>query len=361
MRYLDEYRDKETVLKLSEKIKKTSKKNITLMEICGGHTAAIHKFGIPELLPANIKLISGPGCPVCVTSGSFIDKAVFYAGCKDVIIATFGDMIKVPGSNGTLDKAKAKGSDIRVVYSSLDALEIARKNKDRMVVFLGIGFETTAPTTAAALIYAKKEKIKNFFVLSAHKIMPPAMLALLSGEVRIDGYICPGHVSVIAGTAIYREIAERFKVGCVVSGFEPVDLLQTILMLVIQMENNKPEIEIQYKRVVKPEGNVRAQEKMNKVFILKDTVWRGLGIIPGSGLSLNDEFAEHDIEKVKVSGIEESVDLPDCICADILKGLKTPFECGLFGKRCTPAEPVGACMVSGEGACNNFYRYKKHG
>jgi hydrogenase expression/formation protein HypD len=279
MKYIDEFRDKEIVLALSGKIKKVSKKNIVLMEVCGGHTAAIHKFGLTSLLPDNIKLVSGPGCPVCVTPNNFIDKAIAYSRMNGVIITTFGDMIRVPGSQSSLEKEKASGADIRIVYSPLEALEIAKVESGKKVVFLGIGFETTAPGTAATVKNAKLEGVKNFFVLSSHKIMPPAMSALIDEGVKINGYICPGHVSSITGSSIYEPIADKYKLGCVVTGFEPVDIMQAILMLAEQIEDGTPKVEIQYKRAVKKDGNTKAQELLKEVFTLADTKWRGLGLV----------------------------------------------------------------------------------
>ncbi|MCD4788539.1 MAG: hydrogenase formation protein HypD [Bacteroidales bacterium] len=359
MKYIDEYRDKELVKKLVDQIKKRSTKQISLMEVCGGHTMAIQKFGIPSLLPENIRLISGPGCPVCVSSNSFIDQAIAYSRLDDVIITTYGDLIRVPGSTSSLDKEKAKGADVRIVYSILDALTIAKKNLGKKVVFLGIGFETTAPSSAAGILKAQMAGLRNFYLLSSHKIMSPAMEALIDEGVKIDGYIAPGHVSTITGSGIYKNIAEKFGLGVVISGFEPVDLLKSILMLVNQMENNNPKVEIAYTRAVKPEGNLKAQQMMKEVFELADDWWRGLGVLPKSGLKINKKykmFAAEEMIPVEVEPIRED---KGCICGEILKGLKNPKDCKLFDKACTPANPVGACMVSHEGACNAYYRYNK--
>ncbi|NOX47243.1 MAG: hydrogenase formation protein HypD [Chlorobi bacterium] len=359
MKYIDEYRDKDLVQKLVAQIKKKSKKPISLMEVCGGHTMSIQKFGIPYLLPDTVKLISGPGCPVCVSSNSFIDRAIAYSRLDDVIITTYGDLIRVPGSTSSLDKEKAKGADIRIVYSILDALTIAKSNRGKRVVFLGIGFETTAPGSAAGILKAQMAGLKNFFVFSSHKIMPPAMEALIDEGVKIDGYIAPGHVTTITGTSIYKDIPEKFGLGCVVSGFEPVDLLTAILMLVVQIENNDPKVEIAYKRVVKPEGNVKAQEILYEVFELRDDWWRGLGILPKSGLKIREKYQMHDAEVMVPVEVEPVKEWKGCICGEVLKGLKNPKECKLFGKVCTPANPVGACMVSNEGSCHAYYRYNK--
>ncbi|MBC8486248.1 MAG: hydrogenase formation protein HypD [Bacteroidetes bacterium] len=359
MKYIDEYRDKELVKKLVDQIKKRSTKQISLMEVCGGHTMAIQKFGIPSLLPENIRLISGPGCPVCVSSNSFIDQAIAYSRLEDVIITTYGDLIRVPGSTSSLDKEKAKGADVRIVYSILDALTIAKKNLRKKVVFLGIGFETTAPSSAAGIIKAQVAGLRNFYLLSSHKIMPPAMEALIDEGVKIDGYIAPGHVSTITGSGIYKNIPEKFGLGVVISGFEPFDLLKSILMLVNQMENNNPKVEIAYTRAVKPKGNIKAQKMMKEVFELADDWWRGLGVLPKSGLRINEKYKMFAAEKMIPVEVEPTKEDKGCICGEILKGLKNPKECKLFDKACTPANPVGACMVSHEGACNAYYRYNK--
>lgn len=357
MKYVTEFRDSAAVEALVKEIKSISKKEVALMEVCGGHTMALHKFGIPSMLPANIKLLSGPGCPVCVTSRGFIDHAVALTKIPGMIITTYGDLIRVPGSDSTLDKEKAAGADVRIVYSTIEALEIARKNPERPVVFLGIGFETTAPGSAAAVKTARTEHMKNFFILSAHKIMPPAMEALITEGIKISGYICPGHVSAITGSGIYNFIPEKYGLGCVVSGFEPTDLLQSILMLVKQIESGKPAVEIQYRRAVKPEGNIKAQQFLDEIFTLSGDWWRGFGVIPASGMQLKDVYREFD------AAAKFSVELPEpkeekgCICGEILKGLKTPAECKLFRKVCTPENPVGACMVSNEGSCAAYYRY----
>jgi len=358
MKYIDEYRDKEIVKRIVANINKISKKDISLMEVCGGHTMAIHKFGIPSLLPENIKLLSGPGCPVCVSSRKFIDQAIAYSRLNDTIIATYGDLIRVPGSTSSLNKEKAKGADIRIVYSVLDAISMAQNNPEKKLIFLGIGFETTAPSSAVAIFNANKLNLKNFSLFSSHKVMPPAMKALINEGVKIDGYIAPGHVSTITGAGIYKDIAEKYKAACVIAGFEPVDLLQSIYMLVKQIETNDYKVEIEYKRVVKPEGNLKAQEMLEEIFYLRDDWWRGLGILSKSGLGIREKYARFDAEKVYDVEVEETREDKGCICGDILKGLKTPNDCKLFGKACTPGDPVGACMVSNEGSCYAYYRYK---
>lgn len=359
MKYIDEYRDKELVTKLLEQIKQVSKKPIALMEVCGGHTMSIQKFGIPSLLPDTIKLISGPGCPVCVSDRKYIDQAIAYARLDDVIITTYGDLIRVPGSTSSLDQEKAKGADIRIVYSILDALKIAKDNKAKKVVFLGIGFETTAPSSAAGIVRAQMAGIRNFYVFSSHKIMPPAMEALIDEGVKLDGYIAPGHVSAITGTGIYENIPKKFGLGCVISGFEPVDLLKAILMLVNQIENNNPKVEIAYTRVVKPEGNIKAQQMLEEVFELRDDWWRGLGVLPKSGLKIREKYADFDAEMQIPVEVEQTREDKGCICGEILKGLKNPKDCKLFAKACNPNNPVGACMVSHEGSCHAYYKYNR--
>jgi len=359
MKYIDEYRNKELVLKIASEIKKISVKDVALMEVCGGHTMAIQKFGIPTLLPGNIRLISGPGCPVCVTSRSYIDRAIAYSRSDDVIITTYGDLIRVPGSTSTLNKEKAAGAQIKIVYSALDAIELAKQNPDKKIVFLGIGFETTAPSSAVAVLNAHKAGLGNFFVYSAHKIMPPAMAALIDEGVKINGYIAPGHVSTITGIDIYQDVADKFGLAVVAAGFEPVDLMQSIYMLVKQIENNAQKVEIQYTRAVRPEGNPKAKAMLNEVFELRDDWWRGLGVLPQSGLGIREKYGDYDAEKNFTVDVEPTREDQGCICGEILKGIKTPDVCKLFGKACTPENPVGACMVSNEGACHAYYRYNR--
>ncbi len=321
---------------------------------------SIHKFGIPSLLPENIKLLSGPGCPVCVTSRYFIDDTVACSKIDDVILTTLGDLIRVPGTETSLYREKSAGRDIRIVYSVLDAIKIAEDNRDKKIVFPGIGFETTAPLSAAAILQATEIGLDNFYILSAHKIMPPVMAALIDEGVNIDGYICPGHVSVITGTQIYEPIVKNYALGCVVSGFEPLDILQSIYMLVHQIEKGRPELENQYCRAVKPEGNIKAQKIMYRVFETSDDWWRGIGTIPDSGLSLTDEFKAFDAGQLFESLPRTHSDKDKgCICGEILKGLKTPVDCPLFSKACTPVDPVGACMVSSEGSCAAWYKYAR--
>ncbi len=361
MRYINEYRDKGLIKKLADEITRVASRRYTFMEVCGGHTSAIHRFGIPAILPADIKLISGPGCPVCVTGTDFIDRAITYSGMADVIIATFGDLIRVPGSSSSLEKEKSKGADIRIVFSGLEALEIARTNPDKKVIFLGIGFETTAPGTAVTIKEAKKAGIRNFLVLCAHKVMPPAMEAIMNDGVRLDGFICPGHVAAITGSDNFNFIPEKHNLACVISGFEPADILQSVLMLVKQVNSESPECAIQYKRVVTREGNVKALGSMNEVFSHASAMWRGLGMIEASGLQIRDEFSEFDAERKVPVNFVSGAENPSCICGNILRGINSPEDCMLFGTGCTPENPVGACMVSPEGTCNTFYRYRHSG
>ncbi len=357
LRYIDEYRNKELAQKILRKIKSISIKKINLMEVCGTHTVAIFRNGIRKMVPSNINLISGPGCPVCVTPISYIDEIIALSREEDFIITTFGDMIRVPGSTSTLEKEKTDGADIRIVYSTLDALEIARNNSSKKIVFMGVGFETTSPTIASAVLKAQKEKINNFFVLSVVKIMPPAMNVLLEGKkVNIDGFICPGHVSAIIGSRPYNFITTQYKIPCVICGFEPLDILQSIYMLVKQIEDDRAEVEIQYERVVKPEGNKIALDKINEVFKVLDSDWRGIGNIPLSGLEIKDKYGKFNARKFKVE-TEETKEPKGCRCGEVLRGVIIPPECPLFREACTPENPQGACMVSTEGTCAAYYKY----
>jgi hydrogenase expression/formation protein HypD len=360
MRFVDEYRDKKLVLKLAEEIRKDSRTPIALMEVCGGHTMSIQRFGLPSLLPATIRLLSGPGCPVCVSSRKYLDQAIAYSRLPETIISTYGDLIRVPGSSSSLDREKAKGADVRIVYSVMDSLEIAHQNPSKKVIFLGIGFETTAPASAAAIVSASRQHLRNFSLFSSHKLMPPAMAALIDEGVKIDGYIAPGHVSTITGISIYRAVAEKYRLGCVIAGFEPVDLMEAILMLVRQIEAHDQKVEIQYRRAVRPEGNSKAREILNEVFEPRNDWWRGLGVLPASGLGIRENYSAFDAEKIFQVEVEPTREDKGCICGEILKGLKNPRECKLFAKGCTPENPAGPCMVSNEGACAAFYRYNRY-
>jgi hydrogenase expression/formation protein HypD len=357
MKYISEFRDSKQIAELSALIHKVSKSDLRIMEVCGSHTMAIHRFGIKSLLPANIQLVSGPGCPVCVTAIDYIDKAIALAKIPGVMITTFGDLIKVPGSVSSLEKEIARGADVRMVYSILEAIDLAHANPDKQVVFLAIGFETTTPPTAAGIIKASAMGLKNFSVLCAHKIMPPPMKAIIEEGILVDAFLAPGHVSVITGTAMYRFISEEFHRGVVVAGFEPLDILQSVYMLVKQKEAHQPRVEIQYTRVVKPEGNLKAQEAVNRVFEPAEANWRGLGIIPESALKIRKNYRQFDAECVFDIRIDKPKEPAGCICGQVLKGLKKPSDCKLFGKLCTPENPTGACMVSSEGGCNVYYRY----
>jgi len=358
LKYIDEYRNEEIACRIIQKIKNISKKSVNLMEVCGTHTVSIFRNGIRNILPDNIHLLSGPGCPVCVTPIHNIDKIVAFSREKDFIVTTFGDMIRVPGSTSSLEKEKADGADIRMVYSALDALNIAHNNPKKNIVFMGAGFETTSPTIASTVLMAQKEKLNNFSVLSVAKIMPPAMQALMEGNVNIDGFICPGHVSAIIGSKPYNFIAEEFNTPCVICGFEPLDILHGIYMLLEQLEKGKAEVEIQYKRAVKPQGNKIAQQKLNQVFYKIDSNWRGIGVIKKSGLDLRPEFQQFNANRFNIS-VEKSRENPGCRCGEVLKGLIDPTECPLFGKVCTPENPKGACMVSSEGTCAAYYKYSR--
>lgn len=335
-------------------------RNVTFMEVCGTHTMAVSRSGLRQLLPANVKLISGPGCPVCVTDTNYIDAAIELARRPGVIVTTFGDLIRVPGSESSLERERASGADVRVVYSPSDALALARENPDKQVVFLGVGFETTAPTVAWAIKKAAQDGVMNFSALCAHKTMPFAMEALLKDqEVKIDGFICPGHVSVITGAKLYRFIPERYGIPCVVCGFEAVDVLKCVAMLLEQIVGRRAAVEIEYTRSVNEDGNPAEQELIAEVFEESDAGWRGIGVIPRSGLSVRPEFARWDA--VKALGVKFGTAKPNpaCQCGNILRGLITPPECKLFAKVCTPTNPLGPCMVSSEGACAAFYRYER--
>lgn len=328
------------------------------MEVCGTHTMAIYRQGIRTLLPDKVGLTSGPGCPVCVTPVEFVDKAVALARMPDVIVTTFGDMMRVPGSSTSLLREKACGADVRIVYSPLDAVSIAEKNPGKRVVFLGVGFETTAPTIAASILDAGKREVNNFFVLCAHKTMPQAMSALTADpDLQIDGYLCPAHVSTIIGANAYIPLSAARRIPCVITGFEPVDILQGIAMLVRQITEKEARVDNQYSRFVRPGGNPQALDILQRVFEPCDARWRGLGVIPGSGLAIREVFARFDIEKVLNIETEVPHEPAGCRCGEILMGKIVPSDCPLFGKACTPEEPVGACMVSSEGVCSAAFKY----
>lgn len=358
MRFVDEYRNSELGKRLVDRIHRRSKKPVRLMEFCGGHTVTIFRHGIRQLLPSTIEMLSGPGCPICVTANADLDKAIALAHLPDVIIATFGDMLKVPGSYSSLQGVRAEGGDVRIVYSALDAIRIAQRNPDKSVVMLGIGFETTAPTIAASVLEASREGVSNYCVLSMHKMCPPVIKALLdSGEVRLDGLVCPGHVSAVIGSRPYDFLPRDYGIACVVSGFEPLDVLQCVDMLVAQIERGEPAVEIAYRRGVKPEGNERALETMWTVFEYCEARWRGIGAVPESGLRLREEYRSFDAEVAFEIELPPPREPEGCLCGDILRGVKTPLDCKLFRRVCNPEHPVGPCMVSSEGSCSAYYLY----
>ena len=358
MRFITEFRRSDLAEGLIAQINQRSRTPARLMEFCGGHTVTIFKYGIRQILPDNIEMVSGPGCPICVTANADLDKAIALAKMPQVIIATFGDMLKVPGSHTSLQELKAEGSDVRIVYSALDAIAIAQENPTRSVVFLGVGFETTAPTIAASILQAEDRRINNYYVLSLHKLCPPVIRAILdSGEVELQGLVCPGHVSVIIGSHPWDFIARDYGIPCVVSGFEPVDILQCVAMLVDQVESGRSEVEIAYRRGVRPEGNEEAIRLMEQVFEPGPAAWRGIGEVPDSGLKIRKEYQHFDATIAFDIDPGQPYEPEGCICGDILRGVKTPPDCQLFGNACTPQYPVGPCMVSSEGTCSAYYNY----
>ncbi len=359
MDYIDPYRDSKAVEYLVKDISSISlNREIRLMEVCGTHTMSIRKFGINNILPSNIKLLSGPGCPVCVTPTEYIDKAIKIAEREDVIIATFGDMMRVPGTNCSLEKAKANGASVYVVYSPIESLELAEKNRDKKVVFLAIGFETTAPSIGITVLEAYKRGLKNFFVLEGNKLIPPAIESILEDrDSKIDGFILPGHVCTITGYELFEFVPKRYNIPCAVSGFEPVDILLAIRELVLMVKQDLAEVKNLYPRAVKREGNLKAKEIIDKVFVKKDSNWRGLGNIKDSGLFLKEDFRGFDVLSVIDVGEVTSKDNPLCLCGEILKGKAYPYECPLFGKACTPISPKGPCMISSQGTCAAYYKY----
>ena len=361
MRYVDEYRDLTVAKGLLEEIRQVRLRGpVTLMEVCGSHTMAVSRFGIRTLLPVGVRLVSGPGCPVCVTPLRSLDRALALAALPDVTITSFGDLLRVPGSAGSLEQARAAGADVRMVYSTLDALALARQEPKRRVVFLGVGFETTAPTVAAVLLEAAATGVANFSVLCDHKVMPPAMRALMEApDVNVRGFLCPGHVTTVIGSDAYRFLADEYGAACVVAGFEPVDLLRAILLLLRQAADGRAEVENAYGRAVTPQGNPTARQVLERAFVPADGEWRGLGVIPGSGLAIREELSAHDAARLMPVDVPEARENPACRCADVLRGVALPTECRLFGRACTPVKPQGACMVSSEGTCAAYYRYER--
>lgn len=358
MKYIDEFRDPKLAHALVKRIRGRSTKPLPIMEFCGGHTHAIMRYGIRQLLPATIALSSGPGCPVCVTDDADLDRAIALAQLPEVILTTFGDMVRVPGSKGSLQKAKSEEADVRVVYSTLDALRIARQNPNQAVIFLGVGFETTAPTVAASILQAQQEGLGNYFVLSLHKLTPPAMQAILDGgEVQLEGVIGPGHVTTIIGSQAWRFLPQEYGIGCAVAGFEPLDILWAIAELVDMHETGKPSVANAYARSVQPEGNRRAQEMMEEVFELGPALWRGLGELPDSGLLIRPRYADRDAAHSFPVQVPPARRPGGCRCGEVLRGVVIPPQCPLFRHVCTPQNPIGPCMVSAEGACAAYYHY----
>ena len=364
MKFQDEYRDRGLVQGLAATIAEEARRlpePVRLMEVCGTHTMAIAQFGLKSLLPEQVKLVSGPGCPVCVTPVGYIDHAIALAGLPDTVITTFGDLLRVPGSRSSLMAERAKGADIRIVYSALDAVKLATELPEKQVIFLGVGFETTTPTVAASILAAQQQGRANFSVLTSHKTMPGPMQALSADpELKIRGYLCPAHVSTVIGADAYRPLAEKFGIPCVVTGFEPADLLQGVLMLVRQCRVGRAAVENQYRRAVSDQGNTKAQELIRRVFEPADAVWRGLGVLPESGLVLREAYAAFDAARRFQVALPDACEPAGCRCGDVLTGRIAPADCPLFGTVCSPETPVGACMVSSEGSCAADWRYGIH-
>lgn len=361
MKYLDEYRDGKLAAKIVDEIRRIQTKPWVIMEVCGGQTHSIVKHGIDHLLPEGIELVHGPGCPVCVTPLEMIDKAHAIARRNDVIFCSFGDMLRVPGSEGDLFTIKSQGGEVRVVYSPLDCLKIARANPDKQVVFFAIGFETTAPANAMLVHCAKEQGVKNVSILVSHVLVPPAIASILQSPLnRVQGFLGPGHVCAVMGYREYEPISARFKVPIVITGFEPLDLLQGTLMTIRQLESGRAEVENEYSRVLDREGNKPAQKLVFSVFEIGDRKWRGVGSIPKSGYKLRWEYREHDAEKLFDVKEIDTHEPEVCISGQILKGIKKPHDCPAFGKECDPQHPLGATMVSAEGACAAYYAYGRH-
>jgi hydrogenase expression/formation protein HypD len=361
LKYVDEYRDPHIARALADRIARKVTRPWVLMEVCGGQTHTLMRYGIDELIPPEVELVHGPGCPVCVTPLEMVDRAIRIASLPGVVFTSYGDMLRVPGSASDLFQAKASGADVRVVYSPMDAVGIARACPDRQVVFFGVGFETTAPANAMAVWQARREGLRNFSMLVSHVLVPPAMrLILNSPSNRVQGFIAPGHVCTVMGYSEYEELANEFRVPIVVGGFEPVDLLEAIHMLVSQLEEGRAEIENQYVRSVSYEGNLAARNIMRDVFEVTDRKWRGIGSIEGSGYRLRDDYAAFDAERIFHLESVTAEEPKECISALVLQGLSKPVDCPAFGERCTPMTPLGAPMVSAEGACAAYYQYRRH-
>jgi hydrogenase expression/formation protein HypD len=361
MKYIDEYRDARIARQLAKEIGERTTQPWVLMEICGGQTHTIMRYGLDELLPKQIELVHGPGCPVCVTPLETIDRAISLALRPEVILVSYGDMLRVPGSNSDLFRAKAQGADLRIAYSPTEAVKIARANPGRTVVFLAIGFETTAPPNAMAAWQAKRDGLTNFSMLVSHVLVPPAIRALMvSAENRVQGFIAPGHVCTVMGYQEYESLVRDFQIPIVVGGFEPVDILQSVLMLVTQLESGEARVENEYVRSVNYSGNLPAQRVMEEVFEIADQKWRGIGCIPRSGLRLREAYAKYDASKIFDLELITADEPAECISAKVLQGLRKPTDCPAFGMRCTPENPLGAPMVSTEGACAAYYHYRRH-
>lgn len=358
MKYLDEYRDPELAMHLLREIKSKVTRPWKIMEVCGGQTHSLVKHGILNVLPEAITMVHGPGCPVCVTPLHLIDEAIYLAEVEHVILCTFGDMIRVPGSQKSILEAKAHGADIRVLYSPLEAVNIAKENPDREVVFFAVGFETTAPANALSILHAQKLGLNNYSILASQVLVPPAIEAIMDDEEsQIDGFLAAGHVCTIMGTEEYHPLAEKHKIPIVVTGFEPVDLLQGILMVINQLEEGRYAVENQYVRVVKKEGNQSAKVVIEQVFEVSDRMWRGIDVIPGSGYAVRPELARYDATRRFTLSLDKAGENEACIAGAIMKGIKKPKDCPHFGKACTPMNPLGAPMVSSEGACAAYYNF----
>lgn len=364
MKYIDEYRDRRLIEEVSARIKNISgERPLKFMEVCGTHTQAFRRFGLDKLMPQNVKLISGPGCPVCVSHQDYIDKSIALAREENTIILTFGDMLRIPGSTSTLEEENARQGNVHVVYSAMDTLSMAGRYPGKRIVFLAVGFETTAPTIALSLLAAKNAGLKNLFFFSSLKLIPPAMKLLVEDKrLKINGFLCPGHVSAIIGSAPYQFIPRRYGIPCCIAGFEPLDILKGIYNLIAQIKRDKAVVANEYSRVVKDKGNLKAREITARVFRVVDEDWRGFGRIPDSGLKIRSGYESFDAEKKfmpKAASGKEDARLKKCRCGLVLKGLISPDQCPLFARICNPLNPIGPCMVSYEGACNAYYKYKK--
>jgi hydrogenase expression/formation protein HypD len=361
MKYVDEFRDPKKAEALQKEITKLSRqidKHLKIMEVCGGHTHSIFKYGIEEILTDNIELIHGPGCPVCVMPKGRIDDAITLCQNPNIIFTTFGDAMRVPGSKTSLLQAKAQGADIRMVYSPLDSLKIAKENPNKEIVFFGLGFETTSPSTAFTILQGAAENVTNFSLFCNHVLVIPALQALLDNpDLELDGFVGPGHVSMVIGTKPYQFISRSYHKPIVISGFEPLDIFQSIWMLLKQIVEQRCQVENQYNRLVEPDGNKNAIAAMNQVFAVREFEWRGLGEIPDSGFKIREQYAQFDAEVKFIIPNQKIADHKACQCGEILKGVLKPWQCKVFGTACTPENPIGACMVSSEGACAAYYKY----